>query len=166
MSVVSESPLVVVFIVPGEAVPKGRPRYTMVNGYPRAYTPDKTKEYEAMVTEAYKTQCKSAFFDPEMPVELDIKVMMEPPKTASQKRKMAMLNGDILPVHAREDLDNLVKSISDGLNGVAFADDKQITRLRASKEYGRQACAIVALREIVKGASYADRNLSGLQDAG
>ena len=39
------------------------------------------------------------------------------------------------PHTSRPDLDNLVKSVSDGLNGVAFRDDSQITELRAIKQY-------------------------------
>ena len=33
------------FVVPGEAVGKGRPKFTMQGGFAKAYTPKKTSDY-------------------------------------------------------------------------------------------------------------------------
>jgi Holliday junction resolvase RusA-like endonuclease len=37
---------------------------------------------------------------------------------------------------ARPDADNLAKGVADGLNGVAYHDDAQVTYLSVSKEWG------------------------------
>jgi Holliday junction resolvase RusA-like endonuclease len=39
---------------------------------------------------------------------------------------------------SRPDIDNIVKAILDGLNGVVFADDASVAQLVASKEYGEE----------------------------
>lgn len=38
----------------------------------------------------------------------------------------------------RPDLDNITKSIADGLNGVAYADDGQIAETEAIKRWGQR----------------------------
>ncbi len=55
------------------------------------------------------------------------------------------LTGDVevamsfsLPDGRRKDLDNLSKAVLDGMNGVAFADDKQVTRLVLEKHVDRE----------------------------
>jgi Holliday junction resolvase RusA-like endonuclease len=39
---------------------------------------------------------------------------------------------------SRPDIDNIVKAILDGLNGVVFADDASVAQLVSSKEYGEE----------------------------
>jgi crossover junction endodeoxyribonuclease RusA len=61
--------------------------------------------------------------------------------TARQAGAEVMAGSLALSVHAmvterRWDLDNLVKGISDALNGVCWTDDKQITRIDAYLEVG------------------------------
>lgn len=38
----------------------------------------------------------------------------------------------------RADLDNLVKSTLDGMNGVAFLDDHQVSQIFATRRYDKQ----------------------------
>jgi len=38
------------------------------------------------------------------------------------------------PTALRGDIDNYVKSIMDGLNGIAYVDDKQVRRLKVVKK--------------------------------
>lgn len=54
------------------------------------------------------------------------------PSSWSKKRKNNYLNEFHL---VKPDLDNLVKYYLDCMNGIVFADDKQIVELAASKEY-------------------------------
>lgn len=35
----------------------------------------------------------------------------------------------------KPDIDNIIKAVLDGLNGVAFKDDKQVTSIKATKFY-------------------------------
>lgn len=56
-----------------------------------------------------------------------------------------MITGDVhahlsffLPDHHRRDCDNLSKAVLDGLNGIAFEDDKNITRLVIEKQVNKE----------------------------
>ena len=88
----------VIFTVPGEPQGKGRPRTVRLrNGASTTYTPDKTVFYENLVRTEYRQQCKVAKFpDGEM---LDMRVIayFAIPTSASKKKKIAMLGGDIRP---------------------------------------------------------------------
>ena len=94
----------VTFTIPGRPVPKQRPR-TGRNG--RIYTPKKSRSYEETVGWAGKQVFKNPY---DGPVQLQVNVYLSAP------------GGD---------LDNYVKSIQDGLNGIAWRDDRQVTRLKA-----------------------------------
>jgi Holliday junction resolvase RusA-like endonuclease len=46
----------------------------------------------------------------------------------------------------RRDLDNVVKAVCDGLNGVAYADDCQVTSIKAERVQGSEERAEVEVR--------------------
>ena len=57
-----------------------------------------------------------------------------------------MADGKILPTK-KPDVDNVVKSIFDGLNKVAFKDDTQIVELHCSKRYSYTPRVEVTFKE-------------------
>ena len=130
--------------VPGEPVAKGRPRFTR-GGF--AYTPAKTKKYEQKVRAA-ALRVMDGKLPLEGPIALRLMFNMEVPKSWSKKKRADAFFGKMLPI-SRPDIDNLVKII-DGLNGVLFKDDSQITDLIASKRYGVPCVKIIASQ--IKGA--------------
>lgn len=130
--------------IPGEVVAKSRPKFTSRGGYARAYTPKKTRDYEALV-KYYALQLKQQPLIEA--IEVDISVHRVPPKSWSKKKQREALEGIILPV-VKSDIDNYCKSIIDGLNGVLFEDDKQICRLIANKVYSEEAKAVVRIKQM------------------
>ena len=123
----------VMFSVDGEAVPKGRPRFTRQG---RTYTPAKTKNYEKTVSDAAKQAMGSS--EPlETPVRVYIYVTYTVPASYSKKRTEDCLSG-LERFTKKPDLDNLVKAVTDGMNGVVYQDDSQITELHAKKTYGKE----------------------------
>ena len=130
------------FTIEGEPVPKGRPRFTRQG---RAYTPAKTKEYESIVADSAK--CAMGGSEPlETPVKAYIHVTYTVPASYSKKRTAACLDGE--EKHTKKpDLDNLVKAVTDGMNGIIFKDDSQITHLSATKVYGTQNMVQVMIVE-------------------
>lgn len=48
----------------------------------------------------------------------------------------------------RPDLDNVIKIVSDGLNGIAFADDSQIVELIGTKVWGIDEYVEVEIKEV------------------
>lgn len=94
--------------VPGEPVPKGRPR--VYNGH--GITPKRTLEAEAFIRRMW----------------------------ISQYPNMQPLTGDIhisidfyMPDRHVKDWDNLAKLVTDALNGIAYADDRQIVTAVVTK---------------------------------
>lgn len=119
--------------IPGAPVAKGRPRITTAGGFQRTFTPKKTRDYENLI--------KSRAFDamagrPPIAeaVALEITAFVAIPASLSKVKRAAALSGDLKPV-TRPDIDNYVKAALDGLNGVVFRDDNQVTDLRVRKRY-------------------------------
>ena len=99
---------------------KQRPRH-LKNGH--TYTPRETKEYEELVAWSYKAQTDGYIFKGPLTVTMLFTFV----KPKSSKRDYPTV---------RPDLDNIIKSVTDGLNNIAWEDDSQICRLIAEKQYG------------------------------
>ena len=112
----------------GDPVPKQRPRFA--NGH--TYTPAKTKDYEALVAEAWKYHSGETYHGA---VEITVRAYLKIPKSASKAARKMMEEGERRPTK-RPDLDNLLKAVQDGLNGAAYDDDSQIVRAVSEKWYG------------------------------
>lgn len=96
-------------VVEGRPVPKSRPRMAMRGRTAYIYTPEKTRTYERIVGWTAKKVCKKPLKGP----------------VAVHIRLYSM---------GRFDVDNVAKSILDGLCGVCFKDDEQVNVLFVSKE--------------------------------
>ena len=115
----------VTLIIPARPVPKARPR---MGKYGNVYTPKDTQQYENLV-KMVASQCFDKPLD--CPVELYIKFKLPRPRKLIWKKKPM----PEMPHACRPDISNYIKSIEDGLNGIAFYDDKQIWKLTAEKVY-------------------------------
>lgn len=116
------------FSIPGQPVGKARPRFTR-SGH--TYTPDKTKSYENLVALEYRA-AGGRMTDGR--VYFRITAGYGIPKSTPKAKKEKMLAGTIMPT-VKPDIDNVIKIILDGLNGVAYKDDSQVCFIKASKEY-------------------------------
>lgn len=103
-----EQPSEFTLCLPGDPVPKGRPR--VYNGH--AITPKRTVRAEERLFAEFRLKYPQA--KPfQCPVRLEAEFWM------SHK--------------GRPDLDNLLKLVLDSLNGVAYVDDAQVVESHASK---------------------------------
>lgn len=129
------------FFVPGKPVPKARARAYSRNGQTRMYTPKTTADYESLV----QSICREAFVRPlECPVFVALAIALPVPSSWSKKRKEAALKQLEHPT-SRPDIDNYIKAIFDGMNGVAFVDDSQVVRLESEKFYGQTPGVVVTV---------------------
>ena len=120
--------------IPGHPVGKQRVRVVRSRaGFPVAYTPAKTKNYETLVRELFIIKYP-AFTPLDEPVEIDMEISIAIPKSASKKRQRQMEAGLIWPT-TRPDMSNVVKAVEDALNGVAYRDDSLIVRGVTEKKY-------------------------------
>lgn len=126
----------VMFHVPGKPQGKARAKtYRNKNtGFTTTVTPDKTVLYENLIKDQYLNACKGQYLERGLPVTLRIVARFLPPKSASKKRTLDMLEGRELPLK-KPDMDNIIKVVADALNGVAYHDDTQIILIAAKKVY-------------------------------
>jgi Holliday junction resolvase RusA-like endonuclease len=135
--------MILKFTVGGDPIGKARQRFDCRTN--RAYTPAKTRDYEELVRRNYrakhgKTALSGAIF-------AAITAYFPIPKSWSKKRKEQAMRGKIKPT-TKPDCDNIAKIMLDALNGAAYKDDAQITRLTVSKAYSLEARVEVVLQEI------------------
>lgn len=118
------------FSVPGEPVGKARPRFTK-NGH--AYTPDKTRSYEAIV----KLCAMKAMKGKKLltgAISLSVTAFFPIPKYFTKAIREKALLGE-LRHQKKPDWDNVGKVVSDALNGVVYADDAKVSHATVDKRY-------------------------------
>jgi Holliday junction resolvase RusA-like endonuclease len=136
----------VFFTVPGTPVAKGRPRSFIRNGHVGHYTPEKTVRYESLV--AHEAAVAMAGGSPvEGAVRLCVMAYFPIPASWPKWRKEAALSG-AEQVAKKPDIDNVVKAVKDGMNGVAWRDDCQVVSLVANKEYSDRPRVEVTFEEV------------------
>lgn len=129
------------FVVPGQPVGKGRPRIGKVGNHARMFTPAKTVSYEGLIAhEASQAMAGRDLFEGPCDVRMVIECMV--PASWSQKKQRQALAGDIRPT-TKPDVDNIVKAIFDGINGVVWKDDVQVCELGLTKRYSTTPCVAV-----------------------
>jgi Holliday junction resolvase RusA-like endonuclease len=117
-------------------------------GVIRSFTPQKTVAFESLVAmKAEAAMAGAALFDG--PVSLTLMVVLPVAESWSGKKKAAALAGEILPC-SRPDLDNYIKAIADGCNGITYRDDSQVVWLMARKCYGQTPGCIVTIEPIAE----------------
>lgn len=114
--------------VPGQPVPKARPRFSSKSG--TAYTPKRTKDYEAHLKKYIKPLVKELLLGP---VHVHLNVVFKRPMYMS---KSIYSEGLILHTK-RPDLDNVIKAVLDALNSV-LNDDSQVCKISATKYYAEK----------------------------
>lgn len=133
------------FTVDANPVPKGRPKFSKIGGFVRTYTPKKTSDYETIVRETAQ-QAMGPTEPLETPTAVYLYIRLPIPQSYSKKRKEACLSGQEKPIK-KPDIDNLAKSILDGINGVIWKDDSQIVSLHITKVYASGTGVDVLIKE-------------------
>lgn len=110
------------------------------------FTPAKTLAYEGLVAhEASLAMAGAAPIEGACVVEMAIVCAV--PASWSQKKKDSALSGGLRPT-TKPDIDNVVKAIFDGINGVVWRDDVQCVGLLVTKRYGAVPGVSVTASEV------------------
>ena len=119
------------FVVVGKIQPKQRPRFKRCGAFIQTYTPEQTLKYQKLVADTYI----SKYGDIKLTgaLRMEINAFFNVPKSFSKKKK-AELYGRPNVAH-NGDIDNVAKSVLDGLNGVAYDDDTIVYDLHIAKYY-------------------------------
>ena len=118
--------------IPIKAIGKERPRFHPQFRY--AYTPKKTKDFESTIAAYCAVYMKNhGLQTSESYIDVDLTIYSKFPASWSKKKTEEALSGSIRPT--KIDLDNQIKAVLDGMNGVAYVDDRQVVQIRASRIY-------------------------------
>lgn len=127
------------FFVAGEPKPKGSMRAFVPRNSKRVVVVNdnaSTKTWQQSVTQFAKLAMGEG--EPfNGPLRVDLNFVL----------RRAKSNHDPLPVK-KQDLDKLVRAVFDGLTGVVFNDDGQVTDVRACKRYGECSGVYITVRAI------------------
>lgn len=120
----------IAFEVAGEPVSKARARFTRYGSKTRSYTPERTLVGEQRMKAAYLAVSRRKETDPELTYRVEAEFQCG--------------------TRQRRDVDNMMKLVLDGLNGVAWVDDNQVTEIVAKKSWvpPEEALTTVRITEI------------------
>jgi len=121
------------FEIPGPPVAKGRARAFVRGGKVGHFTPKKTEAYESSVR-LFAAQAMAGAAPMDGPIELTVIAFLPIPPSWPKKKQADALAGSLRPT-GRPDLDNIVKAVKDGMNGIVWRDDSQVVDLAAGKRY-------------------------------
>lgn len=116
------------FTIDGKPQGKARPRLSRYG----TYTPQKTKDYEQLVKYSYLQVSNKMWTSA---LKIKIYAYFKTPKSMSKKKQNELIG---TPYIHKPDSDNIAKIILDGLNGVAYLDDNQVTTLEVHKIYSKE----------------------------
>lgn len=112
-------------------VPKARPRAVVIGGHARLYTPATTRAAEQQIAEAVRAAADGETYEAGTPVTIDVTFGMPIPKTSRHTSENDAH-------HKKPDVDNLVKTVLDGINASGvWRDDSQVTAITATKIYAK-----------------------------
>lgn len=119
------------FIVDCKPQGKARPRFSRKSGV--VYTPKKTAKYEKAIAKAY-IDSGGKCIPADCYVSVSVCAFFPIPKSYSKAKRQACIDRDLRP-DKKPDMDNIIKSVLDALNGVAYEDDKQVVEVIGRKYY-------------------------------
>ena len=135
----------VTYLVEGNPVGKGRPKFARRGNFVSTYTPTKTRDYEDLIKESARQAMGSAEVL-ETPVTVAIYITVPIPASYSKKRTEACLSGSERPIK-KPDIDNVAKCFLDAMNEIVYKDDTQVLTLHITKVYGKHGCVEVMVKE-------------------
>lgn len=117
------------FTIPGRIGGKGRPKFARRGNFVTAYTPEKTRNMEAVVKDfAAQAMRGRPLFDG--PVSLTMSAFLHFPASWPKKRR-----AQTRWVTGKPDCDNILKLAGDSFNGIVWKDDAQVAAIQFSRRY-------------------------------
>jgi len=124
--------LAIYFVVQGQPHGKGRPRASTRGGFVRLYTDEKTRTYESLVgKQAKEAMGDSAILD--TPVAVRISAFYYVPISWTKAKRKQALQGEIVP--GSNDIDNVAKSVLDGMQNIVITNDRNVCKLTIEKRF-------------------------------
>jgi len=128
----------ITWTVPGQPVGKARPRFARIGAFVRTYTPKATATYENLIKLSYLDAAGPASNPSTGWVRLSIQAVFARPAShyGTGRNAGRLKPGAPVCYTQKPDCDNLLKAVLDALNGVAYADDRQVHGAIVGKSWG------------------------------
>jgi Holliday junction resolvase RusA-like endonuclease len=136
-------------VIDGKPPKKDRPRFRSIGKFAQTYSTKETVECEKRVSRAWKEQGGGVTFDGAVSVGIDIFYEVPASIAKNSKKRASAMIADKWKV-TKPDIDNVIKSVLDGLNGLAFSDDNQVAVLKSRKMYGKKEKTVVTVESLNK----------------
>lgn len=133
------------FTVP-QVAGKGRPRFARQGTFVKTYTDAKTLTYEKSI-QTYAKQAMGSTRPLIGAVAAYLHIGIPIPPSYSKTRQKACIQGLERPTK-KPDIDNIVKAVLDGMNGIVYLDDKQVVDLHLTKVYSSKERIDIMVKEI------------------
>lgn len=111
----------------------------------RSYTPARTHQAEQVIRRAYYRKYGTQAFPDHIPLKITCDFFLRIPTSISQEQKDDMEGTYALKT---PDTDNLLKLVSDALNGAAYEDDRYIVSATATKKWSQYPRTEVTVSDI------------------
>lgn len=136
--------------IPGKPIALARPRARVLKRsgckpIPVLYHPQE-KELEAY-RRALLSRCPVGHTAYVGALELHVRFFFEVAKSETKTAREEKIGGTI-PHISKPDTSNLLKWVEDAANGVLWQDDRQVTKVTASKHYGMESGTELKVREL------------------
>lgn len=129
---------------------QGRPRFRVLAGHVHPYKAAEDVAWEKAIRQAFVDEALTDKHWPmrsEKPVGVYVRAIQPVAASMSKKRREQILNYEIIPTK-KPDLDNIVKSVLDALNKIAWKDDTQVVSITAAKLHGERPGLTVRVWEV------------------
>jgi Holliday junction resolvase RusA-like endonuclease len=133
------------FVVYGEPVAQGRPKFSTRGGFVKAYDPAKSRDYKYYVKLAASEHAPKALL--EGPLGMVLTVYRSTPKSFSKIKAALAESGRLTPT-TKPDIDNYLKGVKDALKGVIWKDDSQVVEVFARKRYSARPRIEVKIKQL------------------
>ena len=130
-----------IFTIPGNAVPQGRPRFYRRGAGVGTYDPAKSRVWKEFVRlTAIAAGCRPL----SGPLRMEVVFFLKAPKDLAKRLE----RGENIVHIKKPDVSNLVKGLEDALIGICYADDSQIVDSRQLKHYAIEPSVYVSIQQV------------------
>lgn len=135
--------MVLTFKILGSPVPQHRPRFARAGKFVRTYNVKEDTNYrEKLYWEA--RQAVKAPIPRSVPLVVELSIYRKLTKAVDPE----LAEMGLVQPNTRPDIDNYIKQVLDGLNGIVWEDDGQIVRLVADKWYSASPRLEITVRTL------------------
>lgn len=138
--------MIQIFFTVPQVSGKGRPRFARQGTFIKTYTDSKTLTYEKSI-QTYAKQAMGSTSPLIGAVAAYLHIGIPIPQSYSKTRQKACIEGLERPTK-KPDIDNIVKAVLDGMNGIVYLDDKQVVDLHLTKVYSLSEGIDIMVKEI------------------